>query len=106
MIAFSHPVSVFNDSTRVLLPRGEVNRSETIERCNVPRGMFYDSTGRAIVGTAQWATIFTRGTSVTASMWQTAIKLSRFLTADTQRLSECVPKRNFYWLMTKQSQGC
>ena len=58
--------------------QGEVNRSdETIEKGNVPRGMFYDSTGRVIVGNkAQAAITFTRGTSVTAaSMRQTAIKL-------------------------------
>lgn len=86
--------------------QGEVNRSdETIEKGNVPRGMFYDSTGRVIVGNkAQAAITFTRGTSVTAaSMRQTAIKLSRFLTVDTQRLSERA-KAEFYLADDKQSQ--
>ena len=48
--------------------QGEVNRSdETIEKGNVPRGMFYDATGKVIVGNkAQAAITFTRGTAVTA----------------------------------------
>ena len=38
--------------------QGEVNRSdETIEKGNVPRGMFYDSTGRVIVGNKAQAAI-------------------------------------------------
>lgn len=86
--------------------QGEVNRSdETIEKGNVPRGMFYDATGRVIVGNkAQAAITFTRGTSVTAAtMRQTALKLSQFLTIDTQRLSERA-KAEFYLADAKQSQ--
>ncbi|MCT8388781.1 penicillin-binding protein 2 [Leuconostoc holzapfelii] len=86
--------------------QGEVNRSDqTIEKGNVPRGMFFDSTGRVIVGNkAQAAITFTRGTSVTAAtMRQTALKLSKYLTIDTQRLSERA-KAEFYLADTKQSQ--
>ena len=86
--------------------QGEVNRSDqTIEKGNVPRGMFFDSTGRVIVGNkVQAAITFTRGTSVTAAtMRQTALKLSKYLTIDTQRLSERA-KAEFYLADTKQSQ--
>lgn len=78
--------------------QGEVNRSdETIEKGNVPRGMFYDATGKVIVGNkAQAAITFTRGTAVTApTMRQTAIKLGKIVAVDTQRLSERA-KVDFY----------
>ena len=71
--------------------QSEVNRNdETIEKGNTPRGMFYDATGRVIVGNkAQAAVTFTRGTSVTSStMREIATKLSKFMTIDTKRLSE------------------
>ena len=71
--------------------QSEVNRNdETIEKGNTPRGMFYDATGRVIVGNkAQAAVTFTRGTSVTSStMRGIATKLSKFMTIDTKRLSE------------------
>ena len=70
--------------------QSEVNRNdETIEKGNVPRGMFYDATGRPIVGNkAQAAITFTRGTAVSAvEMRETAIKLGKLMTIDTKRLS-------------------
>lgn len=76
----------------------EVNRSEeTVEKGNTPRGLVYDSTGRVLAGNkAQMAITFTRGTNITSStMRSTAIKLGKYLTVDTTRLSDR-SKADFY----------
>ncbi|MGO2917360.1 MAG: penicillin-binding protein 2, partial [Leuconostoc falkenbergense] len=85
--------------------KAEVNRSdETVEKGNVPRGLFYDSTGRVIAGNkAQTAITFTRGTNISsATMRETAEKLGKYLTVDTSRLSDR-SKADFYLADAKQA---
>lgn len=86
--------------------QAEVNRSdETVEKGNQPRGLIYDAKGQIITGNkAQTAITFTRGTNMNSvSMRKTAVGLGKYLTVDTQRLTDRA-RIDFYLANTENAE--